>query len=160
MTIALGSVLLWLLNLAGAALIAGRRRAGWLVALAAQIPWTWHDLRTRQPGFLLLTPICVSVQVRGWRTARNLAACRPARLVAGRPRKRLAPSATRRCLPWLSRPAPGCPAAILPRPGIPFAGRAVDPSPAGPEPALHPGQPLGRRAAVTAGEQITRHCAG
>ena len=73
MTIALGSVLFWLLNLAGAALIAGRRRAGWLVALAAQIPWTWHDLRARQPGFLLLTLTCVPVQVRGWRTARNLA---------------------------------------------------------------------------------------
>ena len=73
MTLALGSVLLWLLNLASAALIAGRRRAGWLVALAAQIPWTWHDLRTRQPGFLLLTLICVPVYVRGWRTARNLA---------------------------------------------------------------------------------------
>ncbi len=40
MTPALGSVLLWLLNLAGAALIAGRRRAGRLVVLAAQIPWT------------------------------------------------------------------------------------------------------------------------
>ena len=50
MTLALGSVLLSLLNLASAALIAERRRAGWLVALAAQIPWTWHDLRTRQPG--------------------------------------------------------------------------------------------------------------
>ena len=73
MTLALGSVLLWLLNLASAALIAGRGRAGRLVALAAQIPWTWHDLRTRQPGFLLLTLICVPVQVRGWRTARNLA---------------------------------------------------------------------------------------
>ncbi len=71
--LALGSVLLWLLNLAGAALIAGRRRAGRLVALAAQIPWTWHDLRTRQPGFLLLTLSCAPVYVRGWRTARNLA---------------------------------------------------------------------------------------
>ena len=41
MTLALGSVLLSLLNLASSALIAERRRAGWLVALAAQIPWTW-----------------------------------------------------------------------------------------------------------------------
>ena len=37
MTLALGSVLLSLLNLASAALIAERRRAGWLLALAAQI---------------------------------------------------------------------------------------------------------------------------
>jgi hypothetical protein len=50
MTLALGSVLLWLLNLASAALIAGRCRAGWLVALAAQIPWTWHDVRTGSPA--------------------------------------------------------------------------------------------------------------
>ena len=71
MTLALGSVLLALLNLASAALIAERRRAGWLVALAAQIPWTWYDLRTRQLGFLLLTLIYVPVYVRGWRKARN-----------------------------------------------------------------------------------------
>ncbi|MGO8888160.1 MAG: hypothetical protein ACLP8X_08445 [Streptosporangiaceae bacterium] len=61
MTLALGSVLLRLLNLAGAALIAGRGRAGRLVALAAQIPWTWHDSRARQPRFLLLTLSCVPV---------------------------------------------------------------------------------------------------
>ena len=73
MTLALGSVLLSLLNLASAALIAERRRAGWLVALAAQIPWTWYDLWTRQLGFLLLTLIYVPVYVRGWRKARTLA---------------------------------------------------------------------------------------
>ena len=73
MTLALGSVLLSLLNLASAALIAERRRAGWLVALAAQIPWTWYDLWTRQLGFLLLTFIYVPVYVRGWRKARALA---------------------------------------------------------------------------------------
>jgi hypothetical protein len=73
MTLALGSVLLSLLNLASAALIAERHRAGWLVALAAQIPWTWYDLWTRQLGFLLLTFIYVPVYVRGWRKARNLA---------------------------------------------------------------------------------------
>jgi hypothetical protein len=73
MTLALGSVLLSLLNLASAALIAERRRAGWLVALAAQIPWTWYDLWTRQLGFLLLTLIYVPVYVRGWRKTRNLA---------------------------------------------------------------------------------------
>ena len=73
MTLALGSVLLSLLNLASAALIAERRRAGWLVALAAQIPWTWYDLWTRQLGFLLLTFIYVPVYVRGWRKARTLA---------------------------------------------------------------------------------------
>ena len=67
MTLALGSTLLALLNLASAMLIAERRRAGWLVALAAQIPWTWYDLWTRQPGFLLLTLIYVPVYVRGWR---------------------------------------------------------------------------------------------
>lgn len=39
---------------------------------------------------------------------------------------------------------------------VPFGSRAMELS----EPALHPGQPLGRRAAVTAGEQITQHCAG
>jgi hypothetical protein len=79
MTLALGSVLLALLNLASAALIAERRRAGWLVALAAQIPWTWYDLWTRQLGFLLLTLIYVPVYVRGWRKARN-----PARLPSSR----------------------------------------------------------------------------
>jgi hypothetical protein len=73
MTLALGSVLLSLLNLASAALIAERRRAGWLVALAAQIPWTWYDLWTGQLGFLLLTFIYVPVYVRGWRKARTLA---------------------------------------------------------------------------------------
>jgi hypothetical protein len=73
MALALGSVLLSLLNLASAALIAERRRAGWLVALAAQIPWTWYDLWTRQLGFLLLTFIYVPVYVRGWRKARTLA---------------------------------------------------------------------------------------
>jgi hypothetical protein len=73
MTLALGSVLLSLLNLASAALIAERHRAGWLVALAAQIPWTWYDLWTRQLGFLLLTFIYVPVYVRGWRKARTLA---------------------------------------------------------------------------------------
>jgi len=73
MTLALGSVLLSLLNLASSALIAERRRAGWLVALAAQIPWTWYDLWTRQLGFLLLTLIYVPVYVRGWRKAQNLA---------------------------------------------------------------------------------------
>ena len=82
------------------------------------------------------------------------------RRVAGRPRKRLAPPAARRCSPGRARPAPGFPAAVLPRPAIPYGSRAVDLSPAGPEPALRPGQPLGRRAAVTADEQITRHCAG
>ena len=41
MTLALGSVLLSLLNLASAALLAERRRLGWLVALSAQLPWTW-----------------------------------------------------------------------------------------------------------------------
>jgi len=70
-TIALGSVLLSLLNLASAALIAEDRRAGWLVALAAQIPWTWYDLWTRQFGFLLLTLIYVPVYMRGWRRARR-----------------------------------------------------------------------------------------
>lgn len=73
MTLALGSVLLSLLNLASAALIAERHRAGWLVALAAQIPWTRYDLWTRQLGFLLLTFIYVPVYVRGWRKARTLA---------------------------------------------------------------------------------------
>lgn len=79
MTLALGSALLALLNLASAALIAERRRAGWLIALAAQIPWTWYDLWTRQLGFLLLTLIYVPVNVRGWRKARN-----PARLPLSR----------------------------------------------------------------------------
>jgi hypothetical protein len=66
-------VLLSLLNLASAALIADRRRAGWLVALAAQIPWTCYDLWTRQPGFLLLTLFYVPVYLRGWRRSREAA---------------------------------------------------------------------------------------
>jgi 1-acyl-sn-glycerol-3-phosphate acyltransferase len=69
MTLALGSVLLSLLNLVSAALIAERRRTGWLVALAAQLPWTWYDLWTRQLGFLMLTIFYVPVYVRGWRKA-------------------------------------------------------------------------------------------
>lgn len=71
MTLTLVSVLLALLNLASAALIADRRRVGWLVALGAQIPWTWYDVWTRQFGFLLLTLLYVPVYVRGWRTARH-----------------------------------------------------------------------------------------
>jgi hypothetical protein len=71
MNLALGSVLLSLLNLASAALIAERRSAGWLVALAAQIPWTCYDLWTRQPGFLLLTLFYVPVYLRGWRRSRE-----------------------------------------------------------------------------------------
>ena len=81
MTLTPGSALLALLNLASAAPIAERHRAGWLVALAAQIPWTWYDLRTRQPGFLLLTLIYVPVYVRGWRKAPNPA--RPPLSTAG-----------------------------------------------------------------------------
>jgi hypothetical protein len=71
MTLAFASVLLALLNLTSAALIAERCRAGWLVALAAQLPWSWYDLRTGQLGFLLLTLVYVPVYVRGWRTARR-----------------------------------------------------------------------------------------
>jgi hypothetical protein len=71
MTLALGSLLLSLLNLASATLLAERRRAGWIVALAAQIPWSWYDLRTGQVGFLLLTVMYVPVYVRGWCTARR-----------------------------------------------------------------------------------------
>jgi hypothetical protein len=69
MTLAVASVLLALLNLLSATLIAERCRVGWLVALAAQVPWTWYDLRTGQIGFLLLTLVYVPVYVRGWRTA-------------------------------------------------------------------------------------------
>ena len=69
MTLALGSVLLSLLNLASAALLAERRRLGWLVALSAQLPWTWYDVWTRQFGFLMLTIFYVPVYVRGWRKA-------------------------------------------------------------------------------------------
>jgi hypothetical protein len=71
MTLAIGSVLLSLLNLGSAALIAENRRTGWLVALAAQVPWTWYDVWTRQLGFLLLTLIYVPVYLRGWRKARR-----------------------------------------------------------------------------------------
>ena len=73
MTLAVGSVLLALLNLTSATLLAERRRAGWLVALAAQVPWSWYDLRTGQLGFLLLTLVYVPVYVRGWRKARRAA---------------------------------------------------------------------------------------
>jgi hypothetical protein len=71
MTVAVASVLLALLNLTSATLIAERCRVGWLVALAAQVPWSWYDLRTGQLGFLLLTLVYVPVYVRGWRTARR-----------------------------------------------------------------------------------------
>ena len=81
MTLAVASVLLALLNLISSALIAERCRAGWLVALAAQLPWSWYDLRTGQLGFLLLTLVYVPVYVRGWRTAR-----RPSTGPAGRTR--------------------------------------------------------------------------
>ena len=74
MTLAVASVVLALLNLTSATLIAEGRRAGWLVALAAQVPWSWYDLRTGQIGFLLLTLVYVPVYVRGWRTARRPAA--------------------------------------------------------------------------------------
>jgi len=71
MTLAVASVLLALLNLTSATLIAERCRAGWLVALAAQVPWSWYDVRTGQLGFLLLTLAYVPVYVRGWRTVRR-----------------------------------------------------------------------------------------
>ena len=71
MTLAVASVLLALLNLTSAALIAERCRAGWLVALGAQVPWSWYDLKTGQLGFLLLTLVYVPVYVRGWRAART-----------------------------------------------------------------------------------------
>ena len=71
MTLAVASVLLALLNLTSATLIAEHCRAGWLVALAAQLPWSWYDLRTGQLGFLLLTLVYVPVYVRGWRAARR-----------------------------------------------------------------------------------------
>lgn len=73
MTLVLGSVLLSLVNLVSAALIAEHRRAGWLVALAAQIPWAWYDVSTRQVGFLLLTLVYVPVYLRGWRKERRAA---------------------------------------------------------------------------------------
>lgn len=70
MTLAIGSVLLSMLNLASAALIAERRRCGWLVALAAQVPWVWYDVSTRQLGFLLLTLVYAPIYLRGWRHSR------------------------------------------------------------------------------------------
>ena len=94
MSLARGRALLARLNLASAALIAERRHAGWLVALAAQIPWTWYDLWTRQLGFLLLTLIYVPVYLRGWRKSRNPARP-PSSTAGGSPAaKRLPPSAT------------------------------------------------------------------
>jgi hypothetical protein len=72
MTLAVASVLLALLNLTSATLVADGRRVGWLVALAAQVPWSWYDLRTGQIGFLLLTLVYVPVYLRGWRTAPRL----------------------------------------------------------------------------------------
>ncbi len=161
MALALGSVLLWLLNLASAALIAGRGRAGRLVALRRADPVDLARLADAAAGLPAADAhLRAGVRARVADSAEPGPACRPARLAAGRPRKRLAPPAARRCSPWPGRPAPGCAAAVLPRSGIPFAGRVMDPSPAGAEPALHPDQAPGRRAAVTAGEQITRHCAG
>jgi hypothetical protein len=71
MTLTVASALLAVINLTSATLIAERCRAGWLVALAAQVPWSWYDLRTGQLGFLLLTLVYVPVYVRGWRTARR-----------------------------------------------------------------------------------------
>ena len=81
MTLAVASMALALLNLTSATLIAEGRRAGWLVALAAQVPWSWYDLQTGQIGFLLLTLAYVPVYVRGWRTGR-----RPTARAAGRRR--------------------------------------------------------------------------
>jgi len=61
MTQAVGNVLLVLLNLTGATLIAERCRAGWLVALAAQLPGAATTLRTtRQRRNRCGQPIYVS----------------------------------------------------------------------------------------------------
>ena len=120
MAVALGSVLLWLLNLAGAALIAGRRRAGRLVALAAQIPWTWHDLRARQPGFLLADAhLRAGVRARVADSAEpGPPAVRRGWWLAGRgngwhPRQRgdahPGPAGRLRAVRWLSCPAPAFP---------------------------------------------------
>lgn len=120
MTLALGSVLLSLLNLASAALIAERHRAGWLVALAAQIPWTWYDLWTRQLGFLLLTFIYVPVYVRGWRKARTLARL-PSSTAGGSPAAEAAGTLGNEVVVTLAEPAgSGLPGAYPARPAIPF----------------------------------------
>lgn len=120
MTLALGSVLLSLLNLASAGLIAERHRAGWLVALAAQIPWTWYDLWTRQLGFLLLTFIYVPVYVRGWRKARTLARL-PSSTAGGSPAAEAAGTLGNEVVVTLAEPAgSGLPGAYPARPAIPF----------------------------------------
>jgi hypothetical protein len=77
MIMAAGSAVLAVLNLAAMVLIAERRRAGWLVALGSQVPWTIYDVATRQYGFLLLSAVYVPVYLRGWRTraARRPPAC-------------------------------------------------------------------------------------
>ena len=126
MTLALGSVLLSLLNLASAALIAERHRAGWLVALAAQLPWTWYDLWTRQLGFLLLTFIYVPVYVRGWRKARTLARL-PSSTAGGSPAAEAAGTLGNEVVVTLAEPvgsglpgaypAPSCHSLLQPRDG-------------------------------------------
>ena len=125
MTLALGSVLLSLLNLASAALIAERRRAGWLVALAAQIPWTWYDLWTRQLGFLLLTFIYVPVYVRGWRKARTLARV-PSSTAGGPPAAEAAGALGNEVVVTLAEPGRLRAARRLPCPAPPFPSAARD----------------------------------
>lgn len=123
MTLALGSVLLSLLNLASAALIAERHRAGWLVALAAQIPWTWYDLWTRQLGFLLLTFIYVPVYVRGWRKARTLARL-PSSTAGSSPAAEAAGTLGNEVVVTLAEPAgSGLPGAYPAVPPFPSAAR-------------------------------------
>jgi hypothetical protein len=62
-----GSFILAAVNLTAMWLLARKKRAGFVIALAAQVPWTVYDLWTGQFGFLLITAASIPVDVKGWR---------------------------------------------------------------------------------------------
>jgi len=60
-------------------LVAHHRSYGWLLGIAAQIPWTVYDLATHQPGFLLMSAAAIPIDLRGWRNFRKASHCPPTR---------------------------------------------------------------------------------
>ena len=66
-----GSFILAAVNLTAMWLLARKKRAGFVIALAAQVPWTVYDIATAQYGFLLITVASIPVDVKGWREWRK-----------------------------------------------------------------------------------------
>lgn len=75
MTVTDWSYGLAVVNLGVQWLVAHHKPWGWLVGIAAQVPWTVYDIASRQYGFLLLTVVGVPIYLRGWRNFRKATHC-------------------------------------------------------------------------------------